>query len=129
MPLRLTDKLEIYIFMTGAIVFYMIDENDKRRVRCSNSDRALRRFDPLMEWGAQDLKAGAFGAPTSDRGNCHQKNTITDNSPMTARQSKFPKQAFRRKRTADRWLNEGRLGGAWRPKNRIGGLGWRRRWV
>jgi hypothetical protein len=56
MPLRLTDKLEIYIFMTGAIVFYMIDENDKRRVRCSISDRALRRFDPLMEWGEQDQK-------------------------------------------------------------------------
>lgn len=56
MPLRLTDKLEIFIFMTGAMVFYMIDETDKRRVRCSISDRALRRFEPLMEWGEHDQK-------------------------------------------------------------------------
>jgi Protein of unknown function (DUF1488) len=56
MPLRATDKLEIYIFMSGAMVFYMIDENDKRRVRCSISDRALRQFEPRMEWGEQDQK-------------------------------------------------------------------------
>jgi hypothetical protein len=56
MPLRLTDKLEIYIFTSGAMVFFMIDENGKRRVRCSISDHALRQFEPLMEWGEQDQK-------------------------------------------------------------------------
>jgi hypothetical protein len=40
MPLRLTDKLEMYVFMTGAMVFYMIDVKNNKRVRCSISDRA-----------------------------------------------------------------------------------------
>jgi hypothetical protein len=56
MPLRLTDKLEMYVFMTGAMVFYMIDVKNNKRVRCSISDRALRHFEPLMEWGEQDQK-------------------------------------------------------------------------
>ena len=64
MPLRATDKLEIYIFMSGAMVFYMIDENDKRRVRCSISDRALRQFEPRMEWLAM-YQAAAW--TTSER--------------------------------------------------------------
>jgi hypothetical protein len=41
MPLRLTDKLEIYIFMTGAMVFYMIDENDKGRRGHNTCDKQL----------------------------------------------------------------------------------------
>jgi|SoiMethySBSTD1v2_1073268.scaffolds.fasta_scaffold1528372_1 Protein of unknown function (DUF1488) len=53
MPLRATDKLEIYIFRAGAMVFYMIDENGER-VRCSISERALRRLDPSMKSGEAD---------------------------------------------------------------------------
>jgi hypothetical protein len=55
MSLRATDKLEIYIFMTGAMVFYMINENGER-VRCSISDRAVRQLDPSMKWGEQDQR-------------------------------------------------------------------------
>jgi Protein of unknown function (DUF1488) len=55
MPMRATDKLEIYIFQPGAMVFYMIDENSNR-VRCSISEGALRQLDPSMKSGEADQR-------------------------------------------------------------------------
>ena len=53
MPMRATDKLEIYIFQPGAMVFYVVDE-DRNRVRCSISEGALRQLDPpIVSWGKQ----------------------------------------------------------------------------